>query len=311
MTPLLLIACGGSEPASEDQTETAPAGEPTADTPTRTAAPAPTPDPVPLVRFAAYGPADATYGPSCGTGIEGTGSDIFRLTSPDGWIQRGTGGGTGADDISFEVGGPRVIVDLYATRNELQAERGFEDRGETGTSVDLGGSSFALHEVAVDDRTGYGILNVPWLVGIPGTPDKEGTVLVTSREAGLVTAEEATTVLETVRVERCAAISQILIYSPMSRHMLVPEFEGGDPLGKTRPDEPAPEYVPGESPLLTYSEAQVAYLLPLAEEVAECVAPLVREDAASSPMLHLQVLTPSGTHKETLGAYVERCGGAG
>jgi hypothetical protein len=110
-------------------------------------------------------------------------------------------------------------------------------------------------------------------------------------------------------VERCAAISQTLVWGPTSRHQLVPEFEGGDPLGKTRPDEPHPTYVPGESPLLTFSEAQVAYLLPVAADVADCVAGLVREDAKSDPILHFKVLAPSGTMKDELAAYVARCSG--
>jgi len=42
-------------------------------------------------------------------------------------------------------------------------------------------------------------------------------------------------------------------------------------------------------------------------EVARCVAPLVREDAGDDPILHLKVLAPSGTMKETLAAYAARC----
>ena len=122
-----------------------------------------------------------------------------------------------------------------------------------------------------------------------------------------ISTEAAAAVLSTVRVERCAAISQTLIYGPAARHQLVPQFEGGDPLGKPRPDEPHPPYVPGESPLLTFSEAQVAYLLPVPGGVADCVAELVRADAPSDPILHLKVLTPSGTQKEQLADYVARC----
>ncbi|MBT8404106.1 MAG: hypothetical protein KJP18_09625, partial [Gemmatimonadetes bacterium] len=262
---------------------------------------------IPVVRFAAFGPSPGTYGPRCGTGIEGSSSDVFRITAPADWVYRGTSGGSGADDISFDLNGTRVTVDLYADRGELRIETDFEDRGPTGLTVELPGASVPLHEVFVGGRTGYGILYVPWLVDLPAADDPEGTILITSREPGLVDPETAAAVLGTVRVDRCAAISRTLIWGPMSRRQLVPDFEGGDPLGKTRPDEPHPEYVPGESPLLTFSEAQVAFLLPVPAEVADCVAGLVREDAPSDPILHMKVLLPSGTMKEELEAYVAQC----
>ena len=286
---LTLAACGGSEPdapapADTPDAPTQPAPAPAAAAPNADADPRPTatPDPIPLVRFAAHGPAASTFGARCGDGIEGTSSDVFRVTAPGDWIYRGTGSGSGPDGIYFEVGGTRVEVDLYINREELDSESSFEDGGEAGVTVDLAGTPFPLHAVAVEDRTGYGILFVPWLVNLPGTADHEGSILISSREAGAVSAEVAAAVLGTVRAERCAAISRTLVWGPASGRMLVPEFEGGDPLGKTRPAEPA-----------------------------RCVAPRVRERAASDPMLHLKVLvpSPSGTFKEELAALAAGCGG--
>jgi len=314
LASLLATACGGSEPpASQDVPvpETPPAREaaPSSSAPETASPAAAAPVPAPVIRFAAHGPAPRTYGPRCGDGIEGTSSDVFRITAPDDWLQRGTGGGSGPDHISFEVAGSRsrVVVDLYASREELDYQNDFEDRGPTGLTVDVAGTSVPLHEVAVEDRTGYGILHLPWLLEVPRLGEIEGSVLVTSRGPGLMTSEGAASVLGTVRVERCSGISQLLVWGPASGRLLLPEFEGGDPLGKERPDDPQPAYVPGQSPLLAYSEAQLAYLLPLEAEVARCVAPLVREDAGDDPILHLKVLAPSGTMKETLAAYAARC----
>lgn len=312
---LVLFGCGGDAPPDEapDGADQAPAGEAVAE-PAGDRSAEPTPaaamgGPVPVVHLAAHGPAASTYGPRCGDGIEGTGSDIFRVTVPEGWVQRGTSGGTGADDISFEVGGTRVTVDLFATEEEFRFEDEFEDLGETGVQVDLGGRTVPLHEVTMEGRRGYGILGVTYIEGLPRTGDRTGSILVTSPEGAALSPEVAADVLGTVRVERCSAISQMLIWGPAAGYQLVPDFAGGDPLGKERPDEDPPAYVPGESPLLTYSEDQVAYLLPLDQETARCVAPLVRADAGSNPILHLTVFAPSGTGKETLAGYVSRCGG--
>jgi hypothetical protein len=314
---LVLYACGGGDApadgapdvADEASGEAEAAAEPAGDRPTEAAPTAAMGGPVPVVYLAAHGPAPSTYGPRCGDGIEGVYSDVFRITVPESWVQRGTSGGSGADAISFEVGGTRVTVDLFATEEEFRFEDEFEDLGETGVQVDLGGRTVPLHEVTMEGRRGYGILGVTYIEGLPRTGDQVGAVLVTSPEGAELSPEVAADVLGTVRVERCRAIAQLLIRGPAAGYQLVPEFDGGDPLGKERPDEDPPAYVPGESPLLTYSEDQVAYLLPLEDEVARCVAPLVRADAGANPILHLNVFVPSGTAKETLAEYVSQCTG--
>lgn len=312
---LAVVACGGAddEPATS-------AGE--ADSPAGTEAPAPSPQaepaarggepagPVPVVRFAAHGPAPNTVGPRCGEGIIESTSSLFRVTAPEEWVHRGGSGGSGATSLGFDARGTRVEVDLYGTTEELERATGFEDLGETGVIVDLAGTPMPLHRVTVEDRTGFGILGFVYIEGLPTVGEKVGSVLVTSRVEDAVTPEEAAQVLRTVRLERCSAISQILIWGPVGGYQLVPEFEGGDPLGKVRPDQDPPAYVPGESVIRALSEEQVAYLLPLEPNVSACVAPLVRADAdGSDPLLHLKVLTPMGTHREVLAEYVSRCGG--
>jgi hypothetical protein len=259
----------------------------------------------PLVHFAATGPADHTYGPRCSTGIGVTESGYFRITASDEWVFRGSGGGSGADHINFNLGKTRIQVDVYGNASEFSIEKDFEDLGETGVVADLAGSLLPVHKVALKGREGFGILGFTWMEAPPPRNNHEGTVLITSNGAAGLTAEKSAEVLGSVRVERCAVVQEMLI--PYDRKLQVPEFAGGDPLGKTRPDQEAPEYVPGKWPLAAYSEEQVAYLLPLDAELSECVSPLVRADGADSPLLHMQVLTPTGTHKEVLAGYVEKC----
>ena len=188
----------------------------------------------------------------------------------------------------------------------MQRLGNFGCKSTAGLQADLAGDPFPVHRVSLEGKTGYGILGFTWLEAPPPHDNFNGTVLITSREPGAVTAELAARILGTVRAERCAVVRQMLI-PRFNRKLHLPVFVGGDPLGKTRPDDESPEYKPPGSPLLMWSEAQVAFLLPLNEELSACVAPLVRADAISSPILHMQVLSPTGTHKELLAGYVAQC----
>jgi len=261
---------------------------------------------MPRVYFAASGPAEYTYGPRCGNGIEATDSSYFRITAPPEWQYTGGGGGSGADYLLFNIGKQRVQVDVYANAQEFKIERDFEDHGPTGISADLGGTTVPIHKVALKGRTGHGILGFRWLEHSAPRQDYEGTVLITSRKSDALSPEQAAQVLGTVRAERCAVVREMLI-PYVDRKLHLPTFVGGDPLGKNRPEEEPPLFTPPTSPLLLWTEAQIAYLLPLDEKRSACVAPLVRADAESNRMLHLQVLAPTGTHKKVLAEYVAQC----
>ncbi len=315
VSTLLLASCGGSgDAAAGNDGADAPESEATAPRATPDASPAaaaeastaPAP-PVPIVHFAAYGPAPSTWGPGCATGLEVSPSDVFRVRVPEEWTYRSSSGGSGIHTLGFDTGDGRVLLDMFVSLDRLQLADDLEVVGETGTTVDIAGTSFPLSEISIDGRHGFGIMEIPYIDGLPRTGPMTGAFLISSANPEAVDAALAVRILGTVRVERCGAISRLLVMGPANGIQAVPEFEGGDPLGKERPDEPSPEFVPGKSPLLVWSEAQVAYMLPLPEAQARCVAPLVRADAADDPILHFRVLVPNGTHKELLADYVARC----
>lgn len=263
--------------------------------------------PVPVVHFAAYGPQPYTWGPPCADGLEQSPSNVFRVTVPESWTFRSSSGGTGIHTLGFDTQAGRVVLDMFVSQDVFQLAHDYQALGPSGTTVDIEGTSFPLTEVTIGGRQGFGIPEITYIEGIPRRGPMTGGVLLTSETEGGVDATLAAEVLGSVRVERCGAIAQLFIWGPASGYQLVPEFDGGDPLGKELPPGGSPAFVPGESPLLTWSEEQVAYLLPLEAEVAQCVAPLVRADAASDPILHMKALTPSGTMKDVLAGYVERC----
>jgi len=65
------------------------------------------------------------------------------------------------------------------------------------------------------------------------------TVVVTSETPGLLTQDDASAVLASVRVERCSAVMGTIIAMAADMVQAVPEFDP-DPLGKTYPDGDQP-----------------------------------------------------------------------
>lgn len=320
LTALVLVvsACGGERsdpPAAGSRSDSAPPTTAAGADATPSEASAgradaeqdPATGPNPVVHFAASGPRPHTWGPPCADGLERSPSDVFRVTVPSGWTYKGSSGGTGIHTLELNAPAGRMVLDMFVTQNEFQLAHDFEALGPSGSTVDIAGTSFALTEVTIGGRHGFGIPRITYIEGIPGRDPITGGVLLTSPVEGAVDAALAEELLGTVRIERCGAISQLLIWGPAGGYQLVPDFDGGDPLGKELPGGGSPAWVGGQSPLLTWSEEQVAYLLPLEGDVARCVAPLVRADAGSDPILHLKTLTPSGTFREVLAGYVQRC----
>lgn len=262
----------------------------------------------PRVHWAATGPADHAHGPRCGDGIQATHSSFFRMTTPADWSYMGGGGSGGsADYLVFDANGRRIEIGVYSNQGELRGATNFEDLGDSGHAADLAGTPMPVHKISIEGRSGYGMLGFRWLENIPPRSDYEGSVLITSNEPDAVALDTATRILGSVRVERCAVANHMII-PQRDRRLYVPEFVGGDPLGKSLPTDPAPLFTPPTSPLLLWSQAQVAYLLPLPEATSDCVAKLIRADAETSRILHLQVLAPVNQQKDILARYAEQCG---
>ena len=260
---------------------------------------------VPIAKFAAAGEGDpGTIGPACGDN-EDRGDGIFRFTAPAGYEWQGMGGGSGAAEFTITDGDTTIQIDSYGAEEEYEADSDLEDLGESGTTVDIDDETFEVHEVTMEDEPGFGIFGIEYLSPVPMVDALIGGVVVSSRDVEL-TVDQAVEILETVRAERCAVVAEAQIWGPAAGVQLVPHFEP-DPLDKTYPDQPQPAYTPGDSVVNTYTEEQVAYLLPLPEDVSVCVAPLAQEAAADDLVLDRTILSPTGTGKEQLEELVAEC----
>ena len=96
------------------------------------------------------------------------------------------------------------------------------------------------------------------------------TVVVTSETPGLLTQDDASAVLASVRVERCSAVMGTIIAMAADMVQAVPEFDP-DPLGKTYPDGDQPP-LDMMNTFAMLSTEQAAYLLPFEPPVDACVA---------------------------------------
>lgn len=262
----------------------------------------------PVISFAAHGPSEAnTFGPQCSMGIETTLSGLIRVTAPGTWEQRGSGGGTGASEIRFEVDGVEVDVDMASTDQEITSI-GDVEFGATVDEADLDGSMVPVVEATVGDSTGYAIERVVWMTGLPEQYGAEEvmTVVVSSPDPAVPTLDDATAVLSSVRVERCAAIGAALVAASADRVLAVPEFLD-DPLAKTYPD--------GDQPALDLAAAvdlwsieQLAYLLPFPEPVARCVAESLKGELPKVfPLGMTVVIAGEGDQQDALLALADAC----
>ena len=332
---IVLAGCGGDDDLSdldddavEDPTDTAAVDEPPIaadaddadDEADDDGEPDGSPDgggesgaPVPIARFAAHGPGEPhTIAPLCADGVETLAGEVFRFTPPVEWTQMGSSGGSGAERVELDTAdGVRITVIESAYDYDTEAISMWEVVGPTGVDVDLGGESVPMMEVAADGMTGFAIVDLAYLGPLAGVipgvapDDALGTVAVVANEPDRPTPEEAEQLLSTVRVERCDAVSQALIWGPAMGVHLVPRFEP-DPLGKPYPDQPQPAYVPGESPLAAYSLEQIAYLLPVETSISMCAAERAKA-MADAPMGHLFVFRPTGTFKDDFLELIAPC----
>jgi len=313
-------ACGGggtiatpaaTQPGNPAGTQTGtPAG-----TPARAVA-TPTPGPtastsvaIPIARFTAHGPQAAnTIGPGCANGIDTRGGDIFRFTPLTTWTWHGTASGSSYDEVTLTADDVQMSVIEAAYDYEKDALEGFAIVGPSGVDVAIDGVTVPIIQITLDNTPGYAIVDLPYLGPLPTIKGgfALGTVVLTSDAPGRPTIEEATELLGSVRVERCEAVAQAMIWGPAVGVHLVPRFEP-DPLGKAYPDQRQPAYAPTTWALNAYSLEQVAYLMPVDKDRAMCAAAKAVEVNAANPVGYLTMFFPNGTNKVALDAIVAAC----
>ncbi len=261
----------------------------------------------PVVFFAAHGPgAPNTSGPACAMGIDNTSLNLFRVTAPAGWERRGSTGGSGDSDVDFAVGDATVLVTMAENANQA-GSLGASFGDEVG-EADLDGTAVPIVEATMGESTGYAIADVVYMTGLPQQFGLESamTIVVTSPDPGAPSLEDATSVLSSVRVERCAAIGDATVAMSADRVLAVPEFDD-DPLGKSYPG--------GEQPPLdmvnavdVWSVEQLAYLLPFSEPVDRCVAASLKEAIPSEFPLGMAVVSAvAGDQHDALIAIADAC----
>jgi hypothetical protein len=264
---------------------------------------------VPIVRFAAHGPqADNTIGPGCADGIDARGGDLYRFTPPVGWEWRGTSGGTGYDEVQVRDGDVSLFVTESAYDFDTAALREWEVIGPADADVEIDGISLPIMEVSLEGNTGYALVDFDYMSPIPGLFNgaATGTVALTSAEPGRPTLDDARQLLGSVRIERCAAVSEAMIWGPAGGVHLVPRFEP-DPLGKPYPDQPQPSYEPTVFALDAYSLEQIAYLMPVEPGIAMCAADKAMAFGAGNPIAYLFMFAPSGNNRTDLEAIIAEC----
>ena len=300
------VASTTDDAASDAAVTAQPGGT---DTTEPTAVPAAVNDdvPIPIAHFAAHGSqAPNTIGPPCADGIDTRGGDVFRFTPPATWEWRSTSRGTGSDTVELDAGGVSMYVTESAYATDTAVLPGWAVTGPAGVDLDLAGTTIPMMEVTLDGSPGYAIVDLTYLAPLPVLSDgAQGTIVVTSDVAGRPTIQEATELLGSVRIERCDAVAQSLIWGPSGGVHLVPRFEP-DPLGKVYPEQPQPTFEPTTGVLAAYSVDQLAYLMPVDADIAPCAAAKA-QGLAADPIAHLHMLTPSGTTKRQLADIVATC----
>jgi len=246
-------------------------------------------DDYPVLRFVAHGEgAPNTYGPSCAVGIETSSTNVFRVTAPDGWTHRGGLGGSGRTTLDFDVDGVQATIYFAASTNELVQHPNLEFGSLVG-SVELPGATAELVEVTdlgtgSSELTGYGITEVPWLTNLPEgwfSSELTMTIFATSPDPAVPAIEDATELLSSLRVERCAGIEQAIIFYSSSNLLAVPHVEN-DPLGKSFPGGDQPKFDP--SPLDVWTVEQLAYLLPLPAPADRCAAQKLQDPSVRATL---------------------------
>ncbi|WP_436794182.1 hypothetical protein [Actinospongicola halichondriae] len=260
----------------------------------------------PIVSFAAHGPgAPNTSGPACAMGIDNTSLNLFRVTAPAGWERRGSTGGSGDSDIDYEVGDASVIVTM--AENEDQADFIDVTLGDEVGEADLDGTTVPIVEAAMDDTTGYAIADVVYVTGLPQQFGFESamTIVVAWSDPSAVSLEDATSVLSSIRAERCAVIADTIVAMTAADVLAVPEFEN-DPLDKTYPggDQPPFDMV---NAVDVWSVDQLAYLLPFSEPVDHCVAESLKSDLPADFPLGISAVSAVGVQQDALTAIADAC----
>lgn len=313
---LMIAACGGDPGTDMPATETTASAGSVAST---TSAGSVTTEPsdetggvAPAeIHLAAHGAgASNTFGPSCSIGIHATNLNPIRVSVPDGWTMRGSGGGSGTSEVSFDVDGATVTVHVAAHAADRNLWESLEVGGEVGTA-DLAGVAVPIAEVSLGDDTGFGFVDVAWVTSLPETYSEDAfemSVLVVADDASALGLAHATAVLSSVRVERCAAIVATLPPMATAGVMSVPEIVD-DPLGKTRPDQDQPPYGSLVEAFTIYSLEQLAYLLPVAEPLDRCVAEALRNAPPPEFMIPSAALAPvqGGAQEAALETLIDQC----
>lgn len=265
--------------------------------------------PIPVAKYTAHGPdASTTVAPPCGRGNVEKGGDLFRVTPPDGFEWSGTSGGSGRDEITFrDADGASLVFIEAATADELSLVADWEVVGPANAEITINDDVIPVMEVIAEGSTAYAMVDLPYLGPLPLLQDGEarGTAIVTSPDEGRPTLDEAIEILETVRVERCAAMKQAFVWASAGGFAPVPSFEP-DPLGKTRPDEPQPA-IQGLPSISAYSTEQLAYIMSVEEDRSLCAAEAAVAEWGDDPLGYLHAVTPTGTFHEEFDAVIAHC----
>lgn len=219
-----------------------------------------------------------SWGPLCNTDNQDEWAPGWRITVPEDWRRAGTGGSSSFYDIRFETTeGFEVVVDW----TESVESFGFTEGAPVG-EADFDGEAVTVMDHSDDTTTIFSmdfiVQSAGGVVEFQGSPSVHQVAVSSPGEMGM-TQDEATEILTSMQRERCAILDAMALENAIALAVLLPEFEGGDPLGKTPPSSDRLSFDPTTAimnPASSYTDDQLAYIVGFDQPTSECFVAQVR-----------------------------------
>ncbi len=238
-----------------------------------------------------------SYGPLCNPDNERNWARDWRISVPEGWTFASSGGSSSFYDIGFNTPDGFVVeVDWTESIDSF----GFTD-GVPAGDVDFDGESVTVMDSSDETNT---ILSIDYIaqsagafVEFQGNDVALNQVAITAPVEAGFGQDELTSILTTMRRERCAILGALSLENAFQLGAVLPIFEGGDPLGKTLPtSERLPfDIAQALDPLAAYTDDQLAYIVGFDQATSECFVANVRATRPTDmndPAIFINPVTP-------------------
>lgn len=226
-----------------------------------------------------------SFGPWCNAANVRPWAPGWRITAPDGWTHASSSGSNSYYELGWNT--PDGFFVEVAWTESIDS-RGFT----TGTPVrdiDFDGETVALSDSSDDVKTTLSIDFIAQSAG--GLVDALGGGVALNQISITAPAEmgmseaELTAILTTMQRERCAILDALPLENAFQLGVVLPMFDGGDPLGKTPPTSARLPFEAGGAlnPAAAYTDDQLAYIVGFDQATSECFVANVRPMLPTEP----------------------------